>query len=299
MSHKNVSGTLASAVADAGTFTVSYPANTDEGTFRFGVEHRLVMGQQTLQSTEDFTLTFGASNITVTNATGSTWAAGTDWRLQIEKPGKGGDIKDPSTKETLERVANAPVQLISLGAPDAKDPNGVCESQSGAAGALTLNGALVSGGVATFDVPRNVTIDSGGADTATLTITGTDEYGNTVVENITLNGSTEVAGKKAFKTVTSVVSDATINNGAFVGTGDVLGLPVFLPATGLVVAEIDDGAAASAGTVVAGVETEATATTGDVRGTYTPNSATDGDMYLHLLVALPDPTYLGVPQYAG
>jgi hypothetical protein len=109
-----------------------------------------------------------------------------------------------------------------------------------------------------------------------------------------------MAGKKAFKTITDVSSSASIT-GLTVGTGDVLGLPVFVPGGGHVVAEMEDGANATAGTVVGGDLTAggATATTGDVRGTYDPNSAADGGKVFQLMVALPDPGYIGVDQYAG
>jgi len=133
--------------------------------------------------------------------------------------------------------------------------------------------------------------------TAVLTVTGTDEFGNTVVESSA--SGTSMAGKKAFKTVTSVVPSANITS-ATVGTGDVLGLPAFLPGAGRVLAELEDGAAATAGTLVAGVRTTpATATTGDVRGTYDPNSAADGSKAFELVVALDDPSDKGVAQYAG
>lgn len=289
---ETVSQVLTSAVADTGTYTAEYPDGTDAGSFA-PTGHTLTVAGAVLQHPADFTLTFGTSNITVTNASGASWPADATVRLGLKQ---GGDHRDVLENNRLLRLV--PLEII-LGEPDTADPNGVCESQSGAAGALTLNGALVSGGVATFDVPRNIVIDSGGVDTATLTITGTDEYGNTVVEDITLNGTTAVAGKKAFKTVTGVVSDATISNGAFVGTGDVLGLPVFIPSTGAIIAELEDGADASAGTVVAGVTTEATATTGDVRGTYDPNTAMDGSTEIRLYALVNDPTFKGIAQFAG
>lgn len=50
-----------------------------------------------------------------------------------------------------------PASRVLIGAPDAADADGVAASQSVGAGAsFTVNGALASGGVATFDVPRNV-----------------------------------------------------------------------------------------------------------------------------------------------
>lgn len=297
MSHKTISGTLASAVADDATVVVGFPSGYDEGDFYLGVDHRLVMGGAKLTAPIGFTVALGSTGATVTNKTGASWPEGTEYWLELNIPGER-ELVDARTKKRIARLVTTRLAMINLGAPDALDADGICESQSGAAGALSIDGALASGGVATLDKPRNVIADSGGADTATLTITGTDEYGVTMTEDITLNGTTAVPGKKAFKTITSVVSDATISNGAFLGTGDVLGLPVFLGDSIQIIEEWEDGAAATAGTVVTGDQTAegATATTGDVRGTYDPNSACDGDAVFQILVMLTDETYLGVPQ---
>lgn len=55
------------------------------------------------------------------------------------------------------------------------------------------------------------------------------------------------------------------------------------------------------GTFVAGLDTstKSTATTADVRGTYDPADAADGSTSWALLVAVPDPAFRGVPQFAG
>ena len=132
--------------------------------------------------------------------------------------------------------------------------------------------------------------------TAVLTVTGTDEYGSVVVESSA--SGTSLAGKKAFKTITAVAASTAIT-GCTVGTGDVLGLPVFIPNIGCVIAELEDGADATAGAVVAGATAEATATTGDVRGTYDADSACNGSLAFELLAALDDPNELGVAQFAG
>src|SRR3546814_14774595 len=66
-------------------------------------------------------------------------------------------------------------------------------------------------------------------------------------------GATAASGKKAFKTVTAIAVSATTTAAVTVGTGDVLGLPVYLPSSGAVLKELQDGASATAGTVVAGL----------------------------------------------
>ena len=81
-------------------------------------------------------------------------------------------------------------------------------------------------------VARNVTITCNGTDTGTYTVAGYDLYGYPMTETITgTSGAAAtpltVAGKKAFKYVTSVTPSGTINStGVTVGTGDVFGLPV-------------------------------------------------------------------------
>lgn len=289
---------LSAAVATSGTFTVGYPAGFDRGAFEGAPNHSFTIGNMgPYNNPDDFTIAFGATVATITYTGTTTLPAGVNGYFTFDIAGDGGD--DDMAYEDGVREGHAVV--LNLGSPDVADVNGVFEAQSGAAGAQTLDGALVVDGVAIMDVARNLVADSGGADTAVLTITGTDIHGNAMVENITLNGTTAVAGKKAFKTVTGVVSSATTSNGAFLGTGDVLGLPVFLPGTGHIVAEIEDGAAATAGTAVAGlsVNTPSTATTADTRGTYVPNSTPDAAKTFEVVCVLPDPTFQGNAQFAG
>jgi len=304
MSFSILTTVLASAVADAGTFTYSYPSGKDEGHFYQAMGHKLTVDGNKYSFPDDFDVTLGTSTVTITNKTGASWASGATVKCQLEEQGKRAYRDD--TGNLLNNTTEAHTFLVNLGAPDTLDADGICESQNRTgAGVLLINGDLSDGdlstSVATLDVPRNVIADSGGADTAVITVTGTDAYGDVLVENITLNGLTAVAGKKAFKTITAVSSDATVTNGMFLGTGDVIGLPVFLPSAGHVLKEMEDGVAATAGTFVAGIRTAggSTATTGDVRGTVDPNSACDGAKVFQLLVALPDPGYLGIAQYAG
>jgi hypothetical protein len=92
----------------------------------------------------------------------------------------------------------------------AADADGVCQSQTPAAGgeqALTINGALSSGGVATFVAARLITIASAADDSArTFTVTGTDVNGNVQTEVIA-GPATTVTGTKYFRTVTEVLVD--------------------------------------------------------------------------------------------
>lgn len=190
-----------------------------------------------------------------------------------------------------------PLYFHDFGAPAAADADGVCASQSVGAGAsATINGALASDGVATFDVPRNVVGSWTG--TAVVTVTGTDVYGETIVESSA--SGTSFTGKKAFGTVTSVSFSAAVTS-ATVGSGDVLGLPFRVDANGLLAAR---GAnAADTGTFVPADTNTATATTGDVRGTYDPSTTLNGSNKVAVLLKIADVTSkegaFGVDQYSG
>lgn len=173
------------------------------------------------------------------------------------------------------------------------------------AGNLTINGASASGGVATLDVPRAVGILStnAGDTTQTATITGTDTYGVPLVEVITFNGTTPVSGVKAFKTVTRVAISAAMTGNATVASTNIFGLPYRANNRGAVLTAWNS-AFVTTGTFTAAVTTSpATATTGDVRGTYLVPDAADGTkvLYAHILLEDVDTNngLYGVDQFGG
>lgn len=99
-------------------------------------------------------------------------------------------------------------------APTAVDADGVCASQSPGAGAITLNGALVTDGVATFGAAQKVRLTSGGNDSGlTFVFTGTDANGRPQTESVAGTVSSNSDTTKYFKTVTAITKD-----GATAGT---------------------------------------------------------------------------------
>jgi len=292
MSFKIVSGTLAADVANAGTFAVSYPTGTMLGSFTGAVGHKLNINQVNLSSPASFSVAPGASTVVVTNSTGATWAAGSAYILQLEVIGDPAYV-DPITGFAPLNTTNGHVLFVSLGSPAVNDADGICASQS----VTAATQALVNGAVgATFDVPRNIV--AAWTVTSVLTVKGTDAYGAALTESSA--SGTSFTGKKAFKTVTSILFSISVTS-ATVGTGNVLGLPLFLSEIACVLSEAQDGAVATAGTVVAGINTAggSTATTGDVRGTYTPNATPDSSKSFQLVIAAPDAGYRGTAQYSA
>ena len=97
-----------------------------------------------------------------------------------------------------------------------------------------------------------------------------------MTETITGPNTTTVQGNKASKYIVSISISAAAAGAITVGTGDKFGLPMAAPSANYVIAKWADTLALDAGTFVAADATTATATTGDVRGTYVPSSASNG-----------------------
>lgn len=102
--------------------------------------------------------------------------------------------------------------------PDNVDPNGIVDAGSAAgAEALTLNGVLVTGGVATLDFGRRLNITSASNNSGiTFTFAGTDPDGFAQSEVLTGPNISTVETTKYFKTVASITT-----SGATVGTVDI------------------------------------------------------------------------------
>jgi hypothetical protein len=112
----------------------------------------------------------------------------------------------------------------SVGPLTAASANNIALSQTpGAAGALTLNGSLVVGGVAILDNPRRVLITT--ADTThTFTVTGATPTGS-VISEVVGPITTSAYTTQDFKTVTSVTINAAATAAVTVGTNGIASTP--------------------------------------------------------------------------
>jgi len=136
-----------------------------------------------------------------------------------------------------------------------------------------------------LDCARAVSITSG---TGTLTnrnvtISGYDYYGQPMTEVIATGTtqSTTVNGKKAFYQIVSATISGALGATIAIGTTDVIGLPVRVVDAGYLVGigwanAVARDTGGSSAFVAADTTNPATSTTGDVRGTYQPSSATNG-----------------------
>jgi hypothetical protein len=180
--------------------------------------------------------------------------------------------------------------------PQAAVTNNIAASQApSGAGSLTLTAGTsvksitTAGGLTLLqlDLPRAIKVNCSTTARA-FTVSGYDYYGQAMSEVITVaTAGTAVTGKKAFFTI-SGVTIAGSATAAVVGTSDVLGLPVRVFNVAYVASvKSNNTLAQDAGTFVAADTATATTTTGDVRGTYTPATASDGIVRTVMGILLP------------
>lgn len=112
----------------------------------------------------------------------------------------------------------ANTKTITIGTLVAASANGIATSQSGAS--ITLNGSLVTAGVANLTTARRVIVTSVGGDDSnkTFTVVGTDRYSRPQTEVLT--GASSAAAQTAhdFLTVSSVTPSGAVASSVIVGT---------------------------------------------------------------------------------
>jgi hypothetical protein len=121
-------------------------------------------------------------------------------------------------------------------------------------------------------------------------VTGFDVYGQAMSEAITSSAavSTAVSGLKAFYLITSVTVSGATGTALTVGTTNVLGIPVRVANVAYVASVKSNNALAQDGGNFTAADTNtATTTTGDVRGTYTPVTASNGIVRTVMGILLP------------
>ena len=146
--------------------------------------------------------------------------------------------------------------------------------------------------VVQLDCPRAVSIVSG---TGTLTnrnvvVSGYDYYGQPMSESIATGTvqSTTVKGKKAFFQISSATISGALGATIAIGTTDILGIPVRVFNVAYIASvKSNSTLAQDAGAFVAADTATATTTTGDVRGTYVPATASNGIVRTVMGILLP------------
>jgi hypothetical protein len=162
-------------------------------------------------------------------------------------------------------------------------------TQAEAPGATTVHAAItmtaaaqtVTTGITNPLAPRGLSVTGGHADcVGVVTITGTNINNDVITESITQNGTATVAGTKAFKTITSLaipIRSSANTPTVTIGTTDVMGLPLCLPAAACVYATYHNATLEGTAATVTVSSTAIESNTAD------PNSANAAD---HTLIFL-------------
>jgi hypothetical protein len=112
---------------------------------------------------------------------------------------------------------------VTAGSLAAADADGIAQAQNPAA-AFTLNGALVSGGVARLGASRRVLITTTADETGvTFTVTGTNRAGDVLSEAVTGVNNTSTYTDLDFFTVTTVTNSAALAGNVTIGTNGIGG----------------------------------------------------------------------------
>lgn len=116
--------------------------------------------------------------------------------------------------------------VVTVGPLATADDDGYATNQTpGAAGNLTLNGALVSGGVGIADLARRVLLTSAGDESGkTVTIYGTNWAGDAIYETLT-GPNTTATSVLSYKTVTRIAVSAAFGGNVKAGTSPVADSP--------------------------------------------------------------------------
>lgn len=198
------------------------------------------------------------------------------------------------TAMTLVSSSGAGIVALSASAPAVFQPSGASVSAGVAIENLPAVQSFGTQGDLTtsfYDrghtVGRAVSITgSASAIGGAFLVQGYDVYGYPMSEQITAGaGAATTNGKKAFKVVTSVTPKFTDAHNYSVGTADIFGFGLRADFFGAVSMVWNNAVVtANTGFVAADATSPATTTTGDVRGTYAVQSASDGTKRLHLFV---------------
>lgn len=155
----------------------------------------------------------------------------------------------------------------------------------GAPGQVAFGQTQVSSGYSvvqfydpTKAVARAVRLVSGGNDSGiNFTVNGYDVYGYPQTQTLAGANIGTVTTTKTFKFIVSVVASGAVAGTLTIGTTDVYGFPMLSSFWGdMDIIWNNANITANTGYLAADVTSPATASTGDVRGTYAVQSASDG-----------------------
>lgn len=204
--------------------------------------------------------------------------------VRVGGAGAFGDTRLPPGTVTEPGTATTPLYAYTV-VPAAFANTGLAVMQTVSGAAVTLSagpGVTTTSisGTTYYDlgVSRSVTISGQTSTTVTdFTITGLDFYQVPLTATLSgPNGFTSVSTTKTFRYVRGITAAGNTTSGVAVGTGDVFGFRYRADSAGQALLNWNNTFITASTGFLAAVTTTATATTGDVRGTYAVQSVSDG-----------------------
>lgn len=203
----------------------------------------------------------------------------------------------PVGDQTQRGAATTGVYVTAL-TPDANSTTALATGQTVSGANMTLTAGT---GITTttidgtthyvLDVPRNVSLTGQDATTSAVafTVTGRDKYKVPMTETLTGPAATgTVTTSKAFAYISAIAAAGNTVSGVAAGTSSTLGLDYRADAFGDVIINVNNVLITSSAGFTAADTTTATASTGDVRGTYAMQTAPDGSVRVVIWHALLD-----------
>lgn len=184
----NKTHTLASAVADDATFTTAYPSGQTQASLRGSTGGQITVDGDTYsQGSSGVEFLFGASNITVTNRSGVTWASGEEVILSFGRTDRNGSynltIGDAQGQAAAGDGSGANIQELTASGAVLADTKILEVNHATVVVAATMDAAEHQG----LFVVRDTSASGTAAHTVTLT-NGTWDGTNTIA---TLNAPGE------------------------------------------------------------------------------------------------------------
>lgn len=207
-------------------------------------------------------------------------------------------------------VATSPVFVYDI-VPSQLLPDNIAAAQtvSGAPGSFTISGGT---GTTTTTINGVSYVDLGcaravsftgvsGTSAVPVSVAGLDDYKQPLTQTITGPDSVETVNTtKTFRYVSAATASGNTVEDVSIGTADIFGLPYKSSAFGYNLINWDSTVITANTGFTAAVTTTATATTGDVRGTYAVQSASDSSKRLTVFQYIQNPNSTngayGVPQ---
>lgn len=155
---------------------------------------------------------------------------------------------------------------------------------------ITISGVAVS--LYALDVPRCIAFSGAHTSVSAVfyNIVGFDQYLKPMTQTVSGTGSTNRnVTTKAFAYIQTIGTTGNTTSNVVIGTADIFGAPLFMEDLGTVHLSYNSTLVSTSSGFTAGVATAATATSGDVRGTYSAGSAADGVKIICAMIGIRNP----------